>query len=468
MKENMSEPIEVAPHNGGVPIRLFLTPDLVPDAPTLTQLEQLASAPDLGHYVAVLPDVHRKGRNCSPTGTVVVSRNAIVPRAMDMGINCGMRMLASDIDVRGLGPATLDALFGRLMQTVPGHQHDREVVSKADAQDIFVRGGAWSRERFGLDQAELDRIEDGGTTPTETNDADAILASIPDKVIKKGKRRFCTLGRGNHFLELQEVVEVLDRDAAGLLGLAMGKGVFMLHTCGRGVGSKLMKTYLPQLEERFRPRAHMNGASPFWSVPADSEEGARFAAAVSAVSNFGFANRIAITEEIRTAVRRVLRDQSLSLPLLYDCSHVSIKREQWNGERLWIHRHGASRALPPSRLADHPVFSKTGQPVPIPGSMGHDSYIAVADEHAAAAFYSVNHGAGRVLDKPDAAARYTEDHVLREMHHKNIRLYRHGLDNIVEQAPGSFKDVSQVGRAVKALRLAQPVVRLRPVAVLKG
>ena len=464
----MLDPIERMPRNGGLPIRLFLTPDLFPDAATMAQLEELANAPGLGHYVAVLPDVHRKGRNISPTGTVVVSPNSLVPRAMDIGINCGLRMICSDIRVRNLSPSTLDDLFGTLRRTVPGHQQEGEGLSKADVADIFVRGGAWSAHRFGLSEDELHRIEDRATTPTDTDDAEAILASIPDKAVKKGRRRFCTLGGGNHFLELQEIVEVLDRDLASLLGLSAGDAVFMLHSCGRGVAKKVMGAYLPELEQRFRPRQGAMAGSPFWSIPADSEEGRKFARAIAAVSNFGYANRIAITEQIRAAVRQVLRDDSLSLPLLYDCSHVSIKREQWNGERVWIHRHGASRALPPSRFAGHPVFSKTGQPVPIPGSMGHDSFIGATEEPAVGAFYSVNHGAGRVLDKPDAAATFSEAQVLDEMRNKNIRLYRYGIDNIVEQAPGSFKDVAQVNRAVSALHLAKPVVRLRPVAVLKG
>jgi tRNA-splicing ligase RtcB len=464
----MRDPIEMPSRNGGLPVRLFLTPDLLPDAATMAQLDQLANAPGLDHYVAVLPDVHRKGRNVSPTGTVVVSKNAIVPRVVDIGINCGLRMVRSDLEVRGLDAATLDRLFGVLMRTVPGHQHDHEVLTTADVADIFVRGGAWSRERFGLGAAELDCIEDAATTPTDTRDPDAILASIPEKVLKKGRRRFCTLGRGNHFLELQEIVEVLDRGLAAQLGLARGNAVFMVHTCGRGVASKLMSNYLPELEQRFRPREGARARSPFWSVPADSEEGTRFARGIAAIANFGYANRIAITEEIRAAVRQVLGDPSLALPLLYDCSHVSIKPERWNGDRLWVHRHGASRALPPSRLTAHPVFAKTGQPIPIPGSMGADSFIAVAGETAASAFYSVNHGAGRVLDKPDAVAHFNETQVLDEMQRKNVRLYRYGIDNIVEQAPGSFKDVSQVNRAVAALALATPVVRCRPVAVLKG
>ena len=448
------------------PSGCFVTPDLLPDAATLAQLERLANVPGLAHHVAGLPDIHRKSRNPTPTGTVVVAKNALVPRAVDAGINCGMRILRTDIDVRDITATALDELYGTSCAWCRGIS----MTSRSSAEQRWRRfsctAAAWCQKTFGLSDAELHCIEDRATAPTDTQDAEAILASVPRKAINKGRRRFCTIGGGNHFLELQEIVDVLDQETADRLDLRVGKAVFMLHTCSRGVASNVMRAYVAELAEKFLPQHSATPASPLWSVPADTEEGVRFARAIAAAANFGFANRIVVTEKLRTAVHQVLHDTSLSL--LYDCAHVSIKPEQWGGERLWVHRHGASRALPPSQLAEHPVFGATGQPVPIPGSMGHDSFIGVADESAAAAFWSVNHGAGRVLDKPEAVARFTTAQVEQHMRDKHIRLYRYGTDNIAEQAPSSFKDVSQVVQAMAALSLAKPVVRVRPVAVLKG
>ena len=450
----MFHPIETNHQNGTVPIKFFLTPELMPDAATVAQLEDLANATGLAHHVAVLPDVHRKSRNLSPTGTVVAAKNRIVPRAVDTGINCGMRMVRSDIDVRALTVPFLDELFDELRRTIPVLEHEQNALNEEEVAEILVQGGKWSQKRYGLSDEELNCIENRATMPTDTTDAAAIMASMPEKAIKKGLRTFCTIGDGNHFLELQEIIEVLDHDTAKLLGLSQGKAVFMLHTGSRTLGSRMMKLYLAELEEKFRPA--QNGA-PIWSMPADSEEGIKYARAVSAASNFGFANRIALTEKLRAAMRKTLSDDALQMPLLYDCAHVSIKFEQWNGEKLWVHRHGASSALPPSRFAGHPVFSQTGQPVPIPGSMGHHSFIGVADEKAIDTFCSVNHGAGRVMDKPDALARFFA--VIQRLN---------GEGNIAEQAPSSFKDISQVIHAMSALSLARPVVRVRPVAVLKG
>jgi len=464
----MSHPIEKKPESGEVPVKFFLTPEMMPDAETLAQLQALAATPGLVHHVSVLPDIHRKHRNLSPTGTVVATQDVIVPRAVDTGICCGMRMIRSEIEVRELTPAVLDELFAELQRTIPVFEHDPDILTKEELAELLVQGGAWSQKRYGLSDEEMSCIEDRGTMATESAPAEKILACLPKQALKKGRRCYGTLGDGNHFLELQEIVEVLDAEKASRLGLARGQAFFMLHTGSRSLGSKTMKGYLESWEEDSSFMQAMTRGTPIWSMPAEEEIAQEFLLAIAAASNFGFANRIALTERLRAAVRKVLCDDSLPLPLLYDCAHVSIKPEEWRGERLWVHRHGASRALPASQLQQHPLFRHTGQPLPIPGSMGHASYVGVAAEGAVETFYSVNHGAGRVLDKPEAMAAFSEQLVAAELESKNIRLYRYGEGNLAEQAPGSFKEVSQVIAAMVALGLAQPVVRLRPVAVLKG
>jgi len=250
--------------NRGVPIKFFLTPELMPDAETRVQLENLARISGLQHHVAVLPDIHRKSRNLSPTGTVIATKNVLAPRAIDTGICCGMRMIRTDIDVRDLTPhrvarrlrqsAVLDELFSELMATIPVLEHEQDVISKTEVAEILVSGGEWSRKKFGLSDEELNCIENRATMPTDTDDAEAILASVPEKILKKARRCFGTLGDGNHFLELQEIVEVIDHDIARLLGLAEGQAMFMLHTGSRSVGSKTMKAYLEELQENFFSR----------------------------------------------------------------------------------------------------------------------------------------------------------------------------------------------------------------------
>src|SRR6185369_10294778 len=52
-----------------------------------------------------------------------------------------------------------------------------------------------------------------------------------------------TVGGGNHFVELAEVHELHDRDAAAALGLARGRLVVVAHSGSRGLGGLLAERW---------------------------------------------------------------------------------------------------------------------------------------------------------------------------------------------------------------------------------
>jgi tRNA-splicing ligase RtcB len=461
-------PIEIRAASA-VPIRCFSASDLLPDQAARAQLEALATVSGLVRHVSVLPDVHFKSSNPTPTGTVAVSRDVIVPRAIDAGTNCGMRIVATSIPSAELAPQILDALYGRLRDAVPIEAHERPVLTDAECEEMLASGLSAVRSALDLGDDELGRIENHGRMMPEIPAA-AIRAVVPAKAIRKGNPWLGTLGAGNHFLELQEITEVLNDREARALGLELGHVVFMMHTDSRRLGKQIMKPLRDEAEQTLglRETGHPNGPDGLWSLPIDSDLGQRLVCGLAAASHAALANRAAITRIVRQTVRAVLADASLKLPLVYDCGHETIQRERHGGEWLWVHRHGASSARPPGVLTHDPILAAIGQPVPVPGSMGSDSYIGVAQPGVAATFHSVAHGAGRVMQKVEAAETYDPSDVESGVRSRGIRLYRYGTDNIAGQAPASFKNVQRVVEAMEALDLIRPVVRLRPVAVLKG
>jgi tRNA-splicing ligase RtcB len=457
-------PLEPTAGDGALPIRCFTGGLLAPDEASRRQLAELSTLPGLDDYVAVLPDVHFKQRNPSPTGTVVVSRSTLVPRAVDPGVNCGMRMVATAVPAREFTAARLDRLFGRLIEDIPIEARETALLGPDRCGQMLAEGLPAVADVLELAPGELSRIENGGRM-TPRVETDAIRAVVGPSAVRKGGPWLGTLGAGNHFLELQEIVEVLDPPAAGRLGLAAGDAVFMMHSDSRRLGKRVLK---PVAEEALAAVGNGHGPDSLWTIPADSAIGRKYVAALAAATHSGFFNRAALTLILRRAVRSVLGDASLALPLVYDCGHESIQLEEHGGRSLWVHRHGASHALPPSALAHDPVLRDTGQPVPIPGNMGTESYIAVARPGVASTFHSVAHGAGRVIEKVHAAERFDPELVERELGNSGIRLYRYGTDNIAGQAPASFKNVRRVVEAMVAFDLIRAVVRLRPLAVLKG
>ena len=445
------------------PVRYFTSGDLMPEPRAVEQLRRLAEVPGLDQHIAVLPDVHYKSRNPTPTGTVIVSRDVLLPRAVDDGHNCGMRMIGVGLPASELGPGVLDELFRKLIEAIPITAHESPLLSEDQCERLLTHGPSVLCGAIGMPAAELDRIENRGTM-TPALDPDEILTVVRPKAIRKGNGWLGTIGGGNHFLELQEIVEILDPPAAGLLGLVPGETVFMLHTDSRRLGKQVLRP----LREEAAAVAGATAGDDLWTVSADTELGRRLVAGMAAATHAGYANRSAVTHLVRRTVRSVIGDAALELPLIYDCGHESIQKERHNGRWLWVHRHGASRALPASSVAHDPVLGRIGQPVPIPGSMGADSFIGVAQAGTADTFHSVAHGAGRIVEKAVAAGQYDAAQVEREMEREGIRLYRYGTDEIAGQAPASFKSAARVVDVMSALNLVRPVVRLRPIAVLKG
>ncbi len=431
-----------------VPVRYFTAEDLPPDAGSRGALERLAALPGLAQHVAVLPDVHYKPRNPTPTGTVAATRDRILPRAIDGGVNCGLRFLATDVPAAEFTPAVLDELYGRLLREVPLKEHASPLVGEAEGERVLTHGLTALVEALGLPPDELTGTERGGRALPHLS-PEAIAAAIPRRAVAKGLASMGTVGAGNHFLELQEVAEVLDARAARQLGLERGRAAFMLHSDSRRLGRKDLK---PLFEEAVGP-GRDPWAPELWSVGVETDLGRRFLGGLAAATHAGFANRAAVTHILRGALRGLLGDASLRL--VVDCGHESIHLEDHHGEALWVHRHGASHALP-------------GRPVPVAGCLGTDSYLVIAEPGAAQTFFSIAHGAGRVIEKDAAAATFDQRRVEDDLARRGVRLYRYHADNIAGQAPASFKDITKVIRAMTTWKLVRPVARLRPVAALKG
>jgi tRNA-splicing ligase RtcB len=454
--------IEIPP--GACPVRCFCDEDLLPDEAARERLGVLAAIPGLAEYISVLPDVHYKPSNPTPTGTVVVTKDVLIPRAIDTGTNCGMRAICSGVPAREFTPRILDELFGHSLRQIPLKSHDEPLFGATACEEMLVHGLDRLRDALELTSQDIARTENRGRFLSHL-DPEEIRGVLPRSAVRKGVGGVGTVGAGNHFLELQRVAEVLDRRAADALGVRLGDAVFMLHSDSRRLGKKILK---PLRDEAERDGRLDGPQGELWTVPAESEYGRRYLAALAAASHAGFANRAAVTYLLRRAVRDALGDRSLDLPLIFDCGHETIQREEHNGQAYWVHRHGTSHTVPAEHWPHDPVLSAIGQPVPLPGCMGSDSYLAVAGAGVAQTFHSVAHGAGRVIEKIDAAETFDEARIEAEMQSLGIRLYRYGVDNIAGQAPASFKNVNRVVAAMASWDLITPVARLRPMAVLKG
>ncbi len=446
---------------------------LEPDA--LDQLCDAASIDPEGHVLAT-PDIHT-GYGV-PIGCVWASRRYISPAAVGYDVNCGMRLLttpleAADVDVR--------AVADSIRRDIPlGEGGCNAELPRARMAELLSRGtaavGLLCRmnprfaKAFRDDELaeDLAHMEDGGALAADAS-------CVPDRAAERGRVQFGTLGGGNHFVELQRVDRVFDAATADAWGLFAGQFVIMIHSGSRGLGHEIgghfMREAAAEAERLALPLPNRQLAY----VNLESDLGRRYHEAMKCAANFAYANRQVMATLIRHNVRYLL-EGDLPIPLVYDVAHNIAKIEEVDGRRYCVHRKGATRAFPPSRMGGTP-FAATGQPVLIPGSMGTASYLLVGIESGRRSLYSVNHGAGRVMSrtaaagvgrrgKPVGGAAISDQDFARSM--EGVYLVCRDRHRIKEEAPQAYKDIEAGIDTVEGAGLARRVARMVPLAVLKG
>ena len=137
--------------------------------------------------------------------------------------------------------------------------------------------------------------------------------------------------------------------------------------------------------------------------------------------------------------------------------------EEHFGKRVWIHRKGATSA-------------RTGELGIIPGSMGTSSYI-VRGLGNPDSFGSCSHGAGRCMGRAEASRRLSLEQcdqamegIVYDRWHKasggGRRKAAKGTSYDFGEAPQAYKDIDTV--IANQRDLVEPLVKLRPLGVVKG
>ena len=446
--------------------RIRLEPDAV------AQLRDAAALPGVCKVLAT-PDIHF-GYGV-PIGSVVAMRDAVIPAAVGYDINCGMRVVTTPLS---RGEVDVDALAESFARDIPlGEGRHNVRLSQEDFRAVLeqgVRGLAhidrgkariWEARRPGEEADDILRTEDSGSLPGDAS-------KVSRKAWDRGHTQLATLGGGNHFIEVQ-VVERVDReDVARDFGLFQGQIVIMIHSGSRGFGHQVAGDAMRVAADKTAsecPNKHL------CYLPADSPEGRSYVSAMHSAANFAYVNRQMMAMLVRHDFRHLYGE--VPMPMLYDVTHNMAKLEEHDGEDLWVHRKGATRAFPPERMQGTP-FAHVGQPVLIPGSMGTASYVLRGTSAAAESLFSVNHGAGRVMSRTAATGRPRGRHKgLRppgisderfEQTMRGIKLVCADRRGAKEEAPDVYKDIDAVVEVVAEAGLADVVARMRPLAVLKG
>ncbi len=254
-------------------------------------------------------------------------------------------------------------------------------------------------------------------------------------------------------------------------GVREGEVVISIHCGSRGLGHQIGTEYLKDMALGARGFGIDLPDRELACAPIRSDLGQQYLGAMRAAMNCALANRQILTHLTREAFAVVLPQARLEI--LYDVSH-NICKEEWhniNGERrhLFVHRKGATRAFGPDDPAIPDALKPAGQPVLIGGSMGTCSYILAGTKVSETlAFSSACHGAGRAMSRRKATKKWRGRAVVDELAERGILIRSPSLRGVAEEAPGAYKDVSEVVDITERSGLARIVARLEPMICIKG
>jgi tRNA-splicing ligase RtcB (3'-phosphate/5'-hydroxy nucleic acid ligase) len=435
----------------------------------LAQVRNVASLPGIVGASLALPDVHPGyGFPIGGVGAFDADEGVAVVGGVGFDINCGVRLLASPLSAQEIAPELprlADALFADVPAGLGAEGSLRLSVGEIDR---VLGDGAQEAVRRGYGtQADLRFTEEEGRYPGADPGAVSILAK------QRQFKQIGTLGSGNHYLEVQAVEAIEDPVAASVYGLRVGQVVVSIHTGSRALGHQIGQDYLKEIGEASERYGIPIRERELVCAPIRSPEGKRYLAAVACGANCAFANRQVITHLVRGAFEGVLGVSPESLRTVYDIGHNNAKfeRHRVDGEdrTLLVHRKGATRAFGPGRVESPERYRPVGHPPLVGGTMGTASYVLrgtlLGMEKA---FGSGIHGAGRALSRKKAAKKYWGETVIAGLADRGIVVRAHSKRGIAEEAPGAYKDVDHVVQAAVDAGINAVVVRLRPLAVVKG
>ena len=437
-----------------------------------TQVANVATLPGIVSASLAMPDIHWGYGFCigGVAATDADGGGVVSPGGVGYDINCGVRLLRSDIPASDARPR-MKELVDQLFRDVPAGVGVGGPFTFApnELRRLMAEGVDYLVGRGLATDADRAATESAGCLPGADPDA------VSPQAMKRGADQCGTLGAGNHFVEAQVVDEVFDHRAAEALGLSAGTLTVMIHTGSRGLGHQVCQDYLKAM--RSEPVRHGIDLPDRQLVcaPVESEPARRYLSAMRSAANFAWCNRQLLATRIRETLCRFFggSDESLGLRQVYDVAHNIAKIETHavagRPRKLCVHRKGATRAFGPGHPELPAAWRDLGQPVIIPGDMGSASYVLLGTRKAMEqTFGSTCHGAGRVLSRKEAVRRAAGRQLEKELADAGVIARARGRTGLAEEQPDAYKDVDAVVECVHAAGISRKVARLRPMGVIKG
>lgn len=437
-----------------VPVWVFANKKIlaeIEEAP-IEQIVNVASLPGILEKAIIMSDVHSGyGFPIGGVAAFDTEEGIISPGGIGFDINCGIRLMMTDLkeeEIKEKIPLLVDEFF-KEVPTGLGREGIVK-VKRSEFGKICEEGVNWCvRNGFG-EESDLDAIEDGGRLEG------ADFKAVSEKAIERGISQVGSLGSGNHFLEIEAVEEIFDKEKAADYGIyEKGQVGVAIHTGSRGFGHQIGTDYLKLFSSvmgKYKIKVLDRELS---CAPFKSNEGQRYFRAMKAGANNAYVNREVIGDKVRRIIRRVISEKTRCY-LLADVCHNIAKLEDYKGKKVLVHRKGATR-------------SKKGTLTVVGGSMEDGSYLLEGTKKAEEiSFSSMAHGAGRRMSRTRAKKKVWGERLAKDLKKRGVYIRTASFSGLAEEAGFAYKKVSEVVEATVGAGLARKVIKLRPLGNIKG
>jgi RNA-splicing ligase RtcB len=442
-------------------------------------LERMADLPFVESVLA-LPDVHWKEQMEVPSGISVTTRDTVVPEFTSMAVNDGMGVVRTGLGVDEMSPERLQAFFRAVNAHAAVHFYDtnRYSISLAELRRVLYEGARGLLERYGFEEAILERIEDGGRYPT-TLTPGTLNEIVPVQMLTRFSRSEMGLNfGGNHFLEVQAVDEVLDAEVARRWGFERGEVVVMYHLGPGPLGGTLLDHYsrrikipgsrvallfLSKLLFHYGQRMGKGALGKKWGLhfrqngwtplPAQSEEGVLIRRAMAMAINYGYGYRLATLRAIRDGLHEAISPR-LSGELFCDITHNGAAESVTEDGLSWVARHNAC-----------PL--EAGRPTIVAGSWDVPSYLGIGARVVDTRLNAYDHGAGSLIEQ------YRETGRLSAVRGEVTRFWmsrgrRGNLTSMISIPLRTSEPIDRLMACFARHGMMRPVLKLRPLGSLRN
>ncbi len=442
---------------------------------SLEQLVNVTTLPGIVGYAFAMPDVHEGyGFPIGGVAATKLPRGVISPGGVGYDINCGTRVLTSEVTFEELKPH-LEKLLDELFYNIPSGvgRGGKIKLNSSQMDGVLKNGSGWAIQNGYGTKEDLEHTEEQGCMSGVNPE------NVSERAKQRGINQLGTLGSGNHFLEIGTVKQIFDKHVALKFNLKKDQITIFIHSGSRGLGHQVCTDYVREMHGKLSSFRIKLPDPELACAPLDSEEGKKYFSAMSASANFAWANRQCLTHLVRKIWEKTLagKIKNFQLKLLYDVAHNIAKIEEHQTVtnhqspstiKVCVHRKGATRAFRPGHPDLPEDYKPYGQPVLIPGDMGTASYILTGAEKSQNTFGSVCHGAGRVLSRKAAKRKIWGEKLEEDLRKRGIIVKCKSKPGLAEEAPEAYKDIDIVVNIVEKAGLAKKIARLEPIGVIKG